>query len=360
MRSIASVLLLLSSFTPAIAAQSQAAPVAQASVSTVSAPHLVTFSGSVHEPSAVKAGVAGVTFAIYKNQQGGAALWMETQNVKLDPSGRYTVSLGATKPTGLPVELFVSGEAQWLGITVAGQPEQDRVLLLSVPYALKAADAETIGGLAPSAFVLAAPLNGTALSTAATTSPTAPVGTVTGSGTQNFVPLWTNSTGLLGNSVLFQSGTGSTAAIGINTTTPVGTLDVKGSATVRGTLNLPATGSATATAGKNSQPQIFTASSFNSGTKAAVNTVDLGVGGYFLNNSASSPTVAAENKGATAASEVFLAIGPTGYCYFTGNGSLTCTGTINHIASLDGGARKVATLPSSPRRTGSRIRVKRR
>jgi hypothetical protein len=251
MRSIASVLLLLSSFTPAIAAQSQAAPVAQASVSTVSAPHLVTFSGSVHEPSAVKAGVAGVTFAIYKNQQGGAALWMETQNVKLDPSGRYTVSLGATKPTGLPVELFVSGEAQWLGITVAGQPEQDRVLLLSVPYALKAADAETIGGLAPSAFVLAAPLNGTALSTAATTSPTAPVGTVTGSGTQNFVPLWTNSTGLLGNSVLFQSGTGSTAAIGINTTTPVGTLDVKGSATVRGTLNLPATGSATATAGKN-------------------------------------------------------------------------------------------------------------
>jgi hypothetical protein len=96
------------------------------------------------------------------------------------------------------------------------------------------------------------------------------------------------------------------------------------------------------------------------GLAAVVGTVDLGVGGYFLNNSASSPTVAAENKGATAASEVFLAIGPTGYCYFTGNGSLTCTGTINHIASLDGGARKVATLPSSPRRTGSRIRVKRR
>ena len=37
-----------------------------------------------------------------------------------------------------------------------GEAEKPRTLLMSVPYALKAADAETIGGLPPSAFVKAA------------------------------------------------------------------------------------------------------------------------------------------------------------------------------------------------------------
>lgn len=41
---------------------------------------------------------------------------------------------------------------------IVGQEEQPRVLLVAVPYALKAGDAETIGGLPASAFVLA---NGT-------------------------------------------------------------------------------------------------------------------------------------------------------------------------------------------------------
>jgi hypothetical protein len=68
--------------------------------------------------------------------------------------------------------------------------------------------------------------------------------------------------------VLFQSGSGATAKVGISTTTPASTLDVKGSETVRGNLSLPATG--TATASKNSQPATLTASAFNSGTGTAV------------------------------------------------------------------------------------------
>jgi hypothetical protein len=55
--------------------------------------------------------------------------------------------------------LFSSGEARWLGVQVQGQAEQPRTLLLSVPYALKALDAETIHGMPLSAFVLAAPAN---------------------------------------------------------------------------------------------------------------------------------------------------------------------------------------------------------
>jgi trimeric autotransporter adhesin len=119
-------------------------------------PRLVRFSGvAVDEWNKPQSGVVGITFALYKEQQGGAPLWLETQNVAADGAGHYSAMLGATKPEGIPLELFASGEAQWLGVRISDQTEQPRVLLLSVPYALKAADAETIGGMPPSAFMMA-------------------------------------------------------------------------------------------------------------------------------------------------------------------------------------------------------------
>jgi len=95
-----------------------------------------------------------VTFALYPDQEGGSPLWLETQNVSLDPQGRYTALLGSTSTEGLPLEIFSSGEARWLGIQVQGQAEQPRVLLVAVPYALKAAEAETLAGHTPAEFIL--------------------------------------------------------------------------------------------------------------------------------------------------------------------------------------------------------------
>jgi hypothetical protein len=102
-------------------------------------------------------GLVGVTFLLYCEQEGGAPLWMETQNVQPDKTGRYTVTLGLTSSRGLPTDICVAGEARWLGVQAEGLPEQPRVMLLSVPHALKAGDAETLGGLPASAFVLATP-----------------------------------------------------------------------------------------------------------------------------------------------------------------------------------------------------------
>jgi hypothetical protein len=218
--------------------------------------------------------VGGVTFYLYKDAQTETPLWMETQNVHPDANGRYSVQLGSTKPNGLPTDVFASGEARWLGVQAEGQPQQPRVLLLSVPYALKAADAETVGGLPPSAFVLAAPQSsGTMASSGSSASPTSalpPSGAVTGTGTLNFVPLW-DSTSDIVTSAIFQSGTSPNAKIGINTNTPATTLDVKGTGTIRGALSLPSTATATATTGDNSQPFNLTSSVFNSGTGTAVN-----------------------------------------------------------------------------------------
>src|SRR6266446_1513731 len=121
-------------------------------------PRLVKFAGTLKdELGKPRTGVVGVTFAVYKELEGGAALWLETQNAELDEQGRYAVLLGATKNEGLPLELFTAGEPRWLGVQVnlPKELEQPRVLLVSVPYALKAADAETLGGKPLSSFVLA-------------------------------------------------------------------------------------------------------------------------------------------------------------------------------------------------------------
>lgn len=94
-----------------------------------------------------------MTFALYAVEAGGEALWFETQTVEADAQGRYTVLLGAMHADGLPMDLFTSGEARWLGVSVGKLPEQARVLLVAVPYALKAADADTLGGKPATAFV---------------------------------------------------------------------------------------------------------------------------------------------------------------------------------------------------------------
>jgi hypothetical protein len=126
--------------------------------STAAVPHLIRFGGMARDLNSKPiSGTIGITFLLYKDQEGGVPLWIETQNVQADAKGNYTVQLGVTQPDGLPTNMFASGEARWLGVQLAGKPEEPRVLLLSVPYALKAADAETIGGLPASAFVRADP-----------------------------------------------------------------------------------------------------------------------------------------------------------------------------------------------------------
>ncbi len=65
----------------------------QQTVSQAVVPSLIKFSGILIDSSGDPySGIAGVTFALYKNQQGGVPLWMETQNVQADATGRYTVT----------------------------------------------------------------------------------------------------------------------------------------------------------------------------------------------------------------------------------------------------------------------------
>ena len=309
-----------------------------ATSTTAVVPRLVNFSGRAMDDGKVITGATGATFAIYSEESGGSPLWLETQNIQADAKGNYMVQLGATKPEGLPLDLFTSGEARWLGVTINGGQEQPRLLLLSVPYALKAADAETVGGLPASAFLLAGAANGgatqnnIAITQQSSTSPKTSSDVTTNGGTVNTFPLFTTATNVQ-SSILTQTGSGTAGKIGINTATPASTLDVNGAGTIRGNLSLPATGTATTTVGKNSQPLTFITSSYNSGTGSPVNQNFRWQAEPSGNNTAgaSGTLNLLYSAGANTPAETGLKIGKNGEITFASGQTYPGAGTITDI-----------------------------
>jgi trimeric autotransporter adhesin len=194
---------------------------------------LVRFGGTLRDTGG-KAATGDVTilFGIFTEQEGGTPLWSESQVVTLDADGRYAVLLGATERDGLPIDLFMSGATRWLGVHVPALADPPRVLLVGVPYAVKAADADTVGGKPLSAFVLAGDRTGVGadgltyvdtrvLSSGLTSggngqAPGGPPSPLGGAGTPNYLGVFTDTTTLV-NSVIYQTPAGN---IGVNTTTP--------------------------------------------------------------------------------------------------------------------------------------------
>src|SRR3954470_9670718 len=94
------------------------------SAAAASVPTFVNFSGTLTDLNGKPlTGTVGVTFYLYKDDQGGAPLWLETQNVQADRTGHYSVMLGSTRSAGLPADIFVAGQARWLSVQPQGQKE---------------------------------------------------------------------------------------------------------------------------------------------------------------------------------------------------------------------------------------------
>jgi hypothetical protein len=176
-------------------------------------PRLVKFAGVLKDASGSPLnGAFGINFAVYANSTGGAPLWQEQQNVPFS-QGEYSVFLGQSSSTGIPAEIFSSGQPRWLGVRILapGEEEQQRTFLTSVPYALKAVDADTLEGLPASAFLRANPdSSGTFPASASiemlppgtpVTFPTSSLNVTTPGGTTGAVPVFSSS-GVIANSPL--------------------------------------------------------------------------------------------------------------------------------------------------------------
>ena len=91
-----------------------------------------------------------MTFSIYNLDIGGVALWSETQTVALH-AGHYDVVLGVSAVLDLPFD-----EPYFLGIDVDGDGEMSpRLPLTSVPYSLRAVEADAVADGAVTQTMLA-------------------------------------------------------------------------------------------------------------------------------------------------------------------------------------------------------------
>src|SRR5207253_2348296 len=93
-------------------------------------------------------GNVSMTFSLYNQASGGAALWKETQVVAV-AKGYFSVKLGAQ--TALPPTVWSGGGSRYVGLGVGSDAEMSpREELVAVPYAFVSGDA--VGDIHPTSI----------------------------------------------------------------------------------------------------------------------------------------------------------------------------------------------------------------
>lgn len=108
--------------------------VAQIHVAVAQIPQTMSYQGLLTDASGVVFnGNPSLDFKIYDQAQGGAPIWLETQQVAV-ANGLLNVILGSMTPLNLPFD-----KPYWLGISIDGGAElSPRTALTAVPYSLAA------------------------------------------------------------------------------------------------------------------------------------------------------------------------------------------------------------------------------
>jgi hypothetical protein len=192
-------------------------------------PKVIKFAGRLQDTDGkALVGLTVVKFSLFRTATNGEALWQETQEVNADSTGRYSVLLGSSPSSSLPTEIFADGEARWLQIEVAGIVPEPRTFLVSVPYAMTAANAQKLGGLEVGDFLLTkAAREKLAAASAATGAQQAQqetFGAISSSAnTTGFLAKFT-ATDTIGNSSIFENN----GFVGFGTTSPGANMHLKG------------------------------------------------------------------------------------------------------------------------------------
>jgi hypothetical protein len=125
----------------------------------VAVPGLINYQGKLTDSRGEPLnGTYSMRFDLYNSSSGGSSLWNETQNVNVN-SGMYDVHLGASAT--LPATLFAANDILYLQVSIRNssgvyEALSPRQRLTSSPYAMQAADADTLGGMTPGSFATSA------------------------------------------------------------------------------------------------------------------------------------------------------------------------------------------------------------
>jgi hypothetical protein len=125
--------------------------------SAFAVPPMINYQGALTDSGgAVVNGSVSMTFAIYNSPSNGTTLWSETQDVAV-VNGVFNVALGINN--SLTMSVF-DNPPIYLGVSVSADPEMTpRIMLLSVPYAMRAGaadDAASLGSTPAASFANAA------------------------------------------------------------------------------------------------------------------------------------------------------------------------------------------------------------
>jgi hypothetical protein len=108
-------------------------------------PTKVSFSARLvnDESGEAISGAHRVKFELFDAATGGASVWLEGRQFDIDEDGLLFAELGETK--ALDATVF-DGRALWLEVSLDDEIMEPRIALDSVPYAIRAAEADKVGG----------------------------------------------------------------------------------------------------------------------------------------------------------------------------------------------------------------------
>lgn len=174
-------------------------------------PSLMPFQGLLlDDTGAPITNAVDLDFELFDDLTAGNSLWSESQQGVMVVDGVYSVTLGANTPIS-PGQL--GGGLAFLAITVDGELLTPRQQLLSVPYALKAVEAENLGSVSSvfiEQMIESFPFDG---SPPGNTDPSEGTGDTDADGIPNFVDPDNDNDGI-------PDGTEVTAGTSINLVTP--------------------------------------------------------------------------------------------------------------------------------------------
>lgn len=109
-------------------------------------PSMLAFHGKLAAEDGPVDGTINVQFELFDSASGGTSVWTEAHDALEIKAGAFSAVLGQSTPI---TTSLVTASRLYLEITVNGETLSPRMAIVSVPYALKADDANTVGGLGP-------------------------------------------------------------------------------------------------------------------------------------------------------------------------------------------------------------------